>query len=307
MTDKGVRPVVTIVIPTRNRADLLVDCVTSVLVQSSDHLYEVVVVDDGSTDMTAQAVDALAAEHPGMVKRLSQPHRGLNAARNAGATAARGDLVAFLDDDAVVPDTYVAAIVEGTARHPDAYCFGGRVRTRFEGPLPRWCGNEPLEPELEAGSAERPIEKAMGGNLIIRRSAFERVGPFDESIAFCGDEMEWQYRARALGGGVMYLPDAFMWHRRPPRELRVRQLARRNFRKGVAYPRAAIIMQQQVSPWGGLRDVALGLGHAIRKRCTAGLVQAAFGGGHMWGAIRLLAKKGSRSSYLHWGPARRLR
>ena len=306
MIDKPMQePSVTIVVPTKNRADLVVDCVTSILAQTGDHGYEVVVVDNGSTDGTAEAVDALAAEHPGVVRRVYKTGLGINVPRNAGVAAARAPLIAFLDDDAVVPETYVAAIVDGVARHPTVYCFGGRVRTRFEGPLPPWCGKEPFEPELELGTVDRPIAQAMGGNLIARRSAFERVGPFDEGIALCGDEMEWQQRVQTLGGGVVYLPEAFMWHRRLPSELKVGQLVRRNFRKGRAYPRAAIAMQQHVSPWGGLRDTGLGLAHAVGKRCTTGLVRAAFGWGHTLGVLRLLVKERSRSPYLHWRPARR--
>lgn len=299
-------PSVTIVVPTRNRADLVVDCVRSILSQTGDHSYEIVVVDNDSTDGTAQAVDALASEHPDRVRRVFQRGLGINVARNAGVAASRAPLIAFLDDDAVVPDTYVAAIVEGAARHPTVFCFGGRVRTRFEGPTPPWCGKEPFEPELEVGTADRPITQAMGGNLIARRSAFERIGSFDEGIALCGDEMEWQHRVRTLGGDIMYLPEAFMWHRRLPPELKVRQLVRRNFRKGRAYPRAAIAMQQHVSPWGGLRDTGLGLAHAIARRCTSGLVQAAFGWGHTLGVLRLLFTGGAQSPYLHWRPARRV-
>lgn len=297
-------PSVTIVVPTRNRAKLVVECVTSALAQSGDHTYEVVVVDDGSTDGTSDAIGELSSRNPDVIRTVSGPHQGLNAARNTGARAARAELIAFLDDDAIVPEDYVTAVIEGAQRHPDVHCFGGRVRTKYEGPLPPWCGKEPFEPELEAGPEDRPIEKAMGGNLIIRRSAFEQVGPFDEAIAFCGDEMEWQHRAKVLGGGVMYLPAAFMWHRRPASELKVRQLMRRNFRKGSAYPRAAVAMQQHISPWGGLRDVSLGLLHAATKRCAGGLVQAAFGWGHTLGVVRLLIK--DPSPFLHWLPARRV-
>jgi len=91
-------PLVSVIIPTYNRAHLVCDAIQSVLGQTYPHL-EVVVVDDGSTDGTAQRVQALP--HDGRLRLIAVPHRGVAAARNAGIEAARGMYVGFCDSDDV--------------------------------------------------------------------------------------------------------------------------------------------------------------------------------------------------------------
>lgn len=292
-------------IPSRNRSRLLADCVESVLRQDTDVPYEVVVIDDGSTDDTRARIEALVPGADGVLRYVRQSSGGLNAARNAGLRNTQAPTVAFLDDDALAPQTYVGAVVEGARANPDVECFGGRIRLRLEGKVPRWCGREPIgETELEEGDTDRVVEAAWGANLIVRRSAIERVGPFAEDMALYGDEVEWQSRIRREGGRVVYLANAWVWHRRTGEELRLQALLRRNFRKGLSYPQTRILMERHVSPWGGLRHVAVGLGHAVRRGCWIGVVRAALGAGHVVGTVKLLAS-GRKSPYLHWLPARR--
>ena len=299
------QPELAVVVPSRNRAQLLADCVESLLRQDTDRRYEVLVVDDGSTDATPERIQALIPGSEDRLRYVRQAPSGLNAARNAGFRNTEAPTLAFLDDDALAPETYVQAVVEGTARNPGVDCFGGRIRLRLEGKVPRWCGREPIgETELEEGETDRLVEAAWGANLIVRRSAIERVGPFAEDMNLYGDEVEWQSRIRREGGRIMYLADAWVWHRRTGEELRLPALVRRNFRKGLSYPQTRILMHQHVSPWGGLRHVAMGLGHAVRRRCWIGVVRAALGAGHAIGAVKLLTA-GPGSAYLHWLPARR--
>jgi GT2 family glycosyltransferase len=300
------RPEVALVVPSRNRAALLEDCVNSLIDQETDKRYEVVVVDDGSTDDTKQRITRLAERSPSILRYLPRPPSGLNASRNAGADATTADVLAFIDDDALAPTSYVDALVEGCAAYPDVECFGGRIKLKFDGPGPRTCGRESIgEAELEKGDSDGPLLNAVGANLIVRRRALERVGRFKEDMALYGDEVEWQTRLRAAGGRVMYLADAWIWHRRLPEDLRLRKRVRRSFRKGTAYPQAAVDMNKHVSPWGGVRQIVTGLWHAARYGCSTGLVQAGLGAGHTLGALRLLLSP-SRSAYVHWIPARRV-
>src|SRR5439155_5691985 len=108
--DEG--PFISIVIPTRNRAALLHDCLISLLAQdyASDH-YEIVVVYDGSQDETGVVARELSRRSTKrVVKLVSQPPRGLNAARNAGVGAVRGDYICFVDDDELAPSNYLSRL-----------------------------------------------------------------------------------------------------------------------------------------------------------------------------------------------------
>lgn len=299
------QPEVALIVPSRNRAVLLEGCVRSLLEQDTQKRYEVVVVDDGSTDDTADRIGRLVERYPSLLRCVSRPPSGLNASRNAGAAVTTAEVLAFIDDDALASKSYVDAVAAGSARHPDVDCFGGRIRLKFDGSPPRSCGRESIgEAELERGDSDVPLLNAVGANLIVRRRALDRIGPFKEDMALYGDEVEWQHRLRSDGGRVMYLADAWIWHRRLPEDLRLGKRARRGFRKGIAYPQASIAMGNHVSPWGGLRQIATGLWHATRYGCSTGVVQVGLGAGHTIGALRLLLSS-TRSPYLHWLPARR--
>src|SRR5438034_6680027 len=127
-------PLLCVAVPTRNRAALLRDCLASLVNQNfpADR-YEIIVVDDGSTDGTAAVVRQFQAVKQSPTVRYVLPEgRGLNAARNAGLQAARGDPIAFVDDDIEAPPSWLRAVVDGVDRHPEAHCLGGAIRLRLE-------------------------------------------------------------------------------------------------------------------------------------------------------------------------------
>src|SRR5215218_1321374 len=194
-------PAVSVVVPTRGRVGYLQVTLHSLESQDPAAPYELLVVDDGSTDGTRELLGRRGA--PSL--RLD-PSRGLNAARNAGVKATRGKLVAFVDDDVEVPSGWLHALMEGAERNPEAEAFGGTIRARFEGPAPRGCGREdPPLTTLDLGDRDRPAELVWGANMAVRRGALERVGWFDESIHGGGDEQEWLERLQGAGGGVVYV------------------------------------------------------------------------------------------------------
>jgi O-antigen biosynthesis protein len=113
---------VSVIIPTYNRSDTLQKCLAAVQTQTYSD-YEIIVVDDGSTDGTANMI---AAEFPN-VHYLYQANRGPAAARNQGIAAATGDIIAFTDDDCLPPSDWLARLAEGYSRYPDAAGGGGSL------------------------------------------------------------------------------------------------------------------------------------------------------------------------------------
>jgi GT2 family glycosyltransferase len=277
-------PVVSVVVPTRGRAAYLEVTLDSLLAQRTGIAHEILVVDDGDAGATADVVRARPA-----VRYV--PHgarRGLNAARNTGLREAGAELIAFVDDDVLVPPEWLDALARGAARHPEAEAFGGPIRARFEGRAPRACGREePPITTLELGDRDREVDFVWGANFAVRRSAVERIGPFDEAIVQPhGDEEEWLERLRAAGGRVVYLADAGLDHRRTADDARLRPLARAAYARGRGARASDRRRGREPSLAGELRVLA-GCGwHTVRRGCPQGLIMGAHSVGRVMEALR---------------------
>jgi glycosyltransferase involved in cell wall biosynthesis len=276
------QPLVSVVVPTHDRAGYLAVTLDSLAAQDLEQPYEVIVVDDGSADGT-----------PGVVRRAGfkylrhDPPRGANAARNEGARAASADLIALVDDDIYAPPGWLRALVQGAERHPDAEAFGGPIRARFDGPAPHGCGRElPPITTLDLGHEDREAELVWSANMLFRRSALERVGPFDESLPTGGDEEEWLRRLRANGGKVEYIAAAGLDHRRVGDDARLRSLMRSAYHRGRNL--RAYDARRGVAPPLGHELVTLaGCGwHTLRRVCPQGLIMGAHSAGRTLEAVR---------------------
>jgi glycosyltransferase involved in cell wall biosynthesis len=274
---------VTVVVPTSGRAGYLEVALDSLRGQRTSVQHELLVIDDGSTDRTPEVAGRFGAR----VVRHGE-RRSLNAARNTGLREARGELIAFVDDDVYAPPGWLDALVEGTRRHPDAEAFGGPIRPRFEGPVPRSCGREdPPITALDLGAEDREAEMVWGANFAVRRSAVDRIGEFDESFdRGHGDEEDWLMRLRAAGGRIVYLADAGLDHRRAPGDSGLASLARAAYHRG----RGA---RSSDSRHGTAPRVArearnvVGAGwHTVRRACPQGFIMGAHAVGRLVEALK---------------------
>jgi glycosyltransferase involved in cell wall biosynthesis len=274
--------VVSVVVPTHDRADYLAVTLDSLNAQDLEAPYEVIVVDDGSRDGTAGV-----ARRAGATYIRHDPPRGVNAARNEGARAAASDLIALVDDDVYAPPGWLRAMLEGVEAHPGAEAFGGPIRARLEGPAPRSCGRElPPITTLDLGREDREAELVWSANMLVRRSALSRVGEFDESLPTGGDEEEWLRRLRAGGGNVFYVAAAGLDHRRTGNDARLRSLMRSAYQRGRNL--RAYDARRGVAPPLGRELVTLaGCGwHTLRRACPQGLVMGAHSAGRTIQAVR---------------------
>ena len=179
-----VAPLVSVVIPAYNAAPFLSGALKSVLAQTYKN-YEILVIDDGSTDATAEVIKRLS-----MVRLLSQRHTGAAAARNRGIGAARGSLVAFLDADDIWMPSKLEKQVAFLQRHPDigmAIC---------EHTVLEEDGSERMSDKsvLFKGDTVRNIflhSDVATPTVIVRKEVFNKVGLFDESLSCAEDENLW--------------------------------------------------------------------------------------------------------------------
>lgn len=213
----------TVVVCTRNRSAPLAEACEGALALEAPFSWELVVVDNASTDDTLEVARALAARHPGRVRVAVEPTLGLSAARNLGLRLARGAWIAFLDDDAVPSRGWLEAYDRALA-DPEIGAAGGPVDPDFRGALPDWF--EPaLLPYVSAwdrGPEAHALaynEYPRGANMAFRRDALLRVGDFDPRLGRRGrslrscEEIELCLRLERSGLGVAYEPGARVRHR----------------------------------------------------------------------------------------------
>lgn len=128
---------ITVCVCTHNRPDYVEGCLDGLLRQTVPRdRFEIILVDSGSTGDAPDQLAALAVQHDARLIRLDRP--GVSEARNAGARSARAAIIAYVDDDAIPADDWVASILLALADVPDTVLLGGRILPVWEAPLPSW-------------------------------------------------------------------------------------------------------------------------------------------------------------------------
>jgi GT2 family glycosyltransferase len=193
--------------------------------------YEVIVVDDGSTDATPR----IAGEYD--VRVISTPNRGLSSARNTGLAAATGEVVAFIDDDAY-PDPHWLGYAVHALRAWGACGVGGpNLLPPEDGDVAECVANAPGGP-CHVLLSDREAEHVPGCNMLFERSWLQRLGGFDPQFRQAGDDVDLCWRLQAAGGRIAFHPAAVVWHHRRSRLLRY-------WRQQIGYGKAEALLARK--------------------------------------------------------------
>jgi glycosyltransferase involved in cell wall biosynthesis len=216
-----------IIIPTYNRADELRETIRSIAGLTVRGEWELLVVDNRSTDHTRQVVEAERASFPAALTYLFEPEQGRYAALNTGIRAARGAVIATTDDDARVEPDWLTRAAEGLRTLGCDY-VGGKVLPIWRGMPPPWLPHRPGRHRAVLAlqdHGDQPLEFGVNGvpwplgiNTATRREAFERTDLFDNRLGRKAGTLrnqaqrEWHLRARAAGLRGFYVPAMVVHH-----------------------------------------------------------------------------------------------
>jgi O-antigen biosynthesis protein len=199
-------PRVSVVICTYNGGRTLEQCLRSLLALDYPD-YEVIVVDDGSTDDTRQIV----SRFPG-VRAIHRPNRGLSSARNVGLHAGSGDVVAYTDSDCFADSDWLTHLVEQLQRS-GADAVGGPNLTPEDSWLAACVAASPGQP-VHVLESDQVAEHIPGCNMAFRREALLAINGFDPQYKKAGDDVDICWRLQQAGRWITFAPGAFVWHHR---------------------------------------------------------------------------------------------
>ena len=227
-----------VIIPTYNRSGELEKTLQSLAGVSSIERSEVIIIDNNSSDDTREVVARLQGTFPGGLVYLFEGEQGKPAALNTGIAAATGDVLAFTDDDHRFEPDWLEAAASGLTGLGCDY-VGGKILPLWGARQPAWLSTGSGRHRAVIGMADygpEPFEfgksPAMGGNMAVRREAFDRAGLWDNRLGRRGntllgqEQREWCMRARAAGLRGFYIPEMVVYHVVP-----VERLTRKYFRK----------------------------------------------------------------------------
>ncbi|MBE9178348.1 glycosyltransferase family 2 protein [Oculatella sp. LEGE 06141] len=239
-------PQISAIICTHNRDSYLGAAIDSLLSQDFTGDYEVIVVDNASTDRTREVVES-RLPHP-RLHYLFEPTAGLSIARNTGAKAARSPILAYLDDDAVASPQWLRMLHHAYETNEQLAIAGGKVTLLWAPGMipPRW-----LSPELAGNLGaydlgdtvtyiDRPGLTPRGLNYSIRRTFLDTIGGFDIHLGRVGknllsnEELHVTERALNMGLQVAYLPEALVAHNVAPERLHPLWFLKRSWWQGIS-------------------------------------------------------------------------
>ena len=198
-------PMVSVVICAYNAERTMEACLKS-LRELDYPNYEVVVVDDGSRDRTAE----ISARYPEF-RLIRQPNKGLSVARNVGMAAARGEIIAYTDSDCVVDPHWLRLMVGAMTANGFDACGGPNYAPHEEGRIEACVSASPGAP-CHVLTAEDRAEHLAGCNMVFRKAVLQQIGGFDPQFTAAGDDVDICWRALDAGFTLGFCPAAFVWH-----------------------------------------------------------------------------------------------
>jgi GT2 family glycosyltransferase len=223
-------PRITVVVCTFNGQRTIRDCLEGL--QKLDYPdFEVIVVDDGSTDATAAIARQLG------FAPITTAHRGLSHARNVGIEAATGEIVAYIDDDAR-PDSHWLRYLAATFLRTSHVGVGGpNIAPDGDGLVADCVANAPGGP-VHVLLSDQEAEHIPGCNMAFRRADLQATGGFDPQFRAAGDDVDICWRLRQARGTLGFSPAAIVWHHR-------RNSIRAYWRQQQGYTKAEVLLEKK--------------------------------------------------------------
>jgi glycosyltransferase involved in cell wall biosynthesis len=225
-----------VIVPSFNRKSEIQELLTSLTKQElSRKLFEIVIVDDGSTDDTESWVTEYIALTDMPVRFIRQEHKGPGAARNLGMQQARGDIFVFIDSDCTAPPNWISVIKKAFVDDPELRAFGGRDDACLDFPPLLLAINYSMTSFLTTGGMRGGKKKRLAKfyprsfNMGLHRKLYEKIGGFG-SLRH-GQDIEFSNRIIKSGDKVAYLRDSVVFHKR---RTSLRKFFRQVFNWGVA-------------------------------------------------------------------------
>ena len=200
-------PMVSVVVCTYNGSRTLQDTVDG-LKQLAYPNYEVIIVDNGSTDGLTSKI----AQQSGF-RVIQTPPTGLSAARNTGMLESRGEIVAYIDDDARPDPQWLHYMVNSFITSDHCGIGGPNIQPPGDGPIAECVANSPGGP-VHIMLTDELAEHIPGCNMAFRKSQLEEVGGFDPQFRVAGDDVDICWRLQARGWTIGFSAGALVWHHR---------------------------------------------------------------------------------------------
>lgn len=236
-----------IIISTYNNAASLLRTLDSVAKQDYDKKeWECVIVNNNSTDDTAERVAAFIKEHSDLnIRLVEESQQGLSFARNRGIAESKGRFVAFIDDDETINEGFVSAYIDIFHNH-GAFVAAGALKVCYDSKRPKWMSHyteKMIANPFDLGNSVVTITKSVtptGGNMAFNREVFNLYGNFDTNLGrkggelFGGEENDIFARIRDLGERVFYAPQAIAYHHIADRKLTPEYFDKLSYGVGVS-------------------------------------------------------------------------
>ncbi len=260
----GLPPIISIITPTYNRADELVHLYESLKKQTVDlKLFEFIISDDGSTDITQSMVEEWQFNSPLKIKFISQKNQGPGAARNHGLDIAEGELILFIDSDCEAHPDWIQTIYEEYLNDSFDAC-GGPDGSKDDFTTLQKAIDFAMTSFITTGGMRGHSEKMMAKffprthNMGLKRSVYEKVGGFGDLRH--GQDIELSNRIRKSGARIKFLINAVVYHRR---RTSIKQFFKQVFNWGVARINLGKIDPAMLEPIHFLPSLATLFGFSI--------------------------------------------
>lgn len=212
---------ISLVICTYNRSGYLPGSLESINLQTIDKsLFEVVVVNNASTDDTSAVVRGYMARNPQInISYYFEQNKGLSFARNRGIAEAKSPLIAYVDDDVILTPDYLKELIKFFDANSNAAGAGGKVIPKYEsGSEPVWMSKylAGFVGNVNHGTEVKRFTPAMkypaGCNMIYKKDILLKAGGFNNELKFRSDDKYIFYKVQEVSPEIYYLPDAWLYH-----------------------------------------------------------------------------------------------